>query len=138
MFLKKGKYGHRHAHEEIHWEDKGRDSQAKGMPKTAANPPEACNRLLLTILKGNHFDLRRLDSRTETACLGCLSTPSPWYSVMATSAKEYAPVAEGSALTYRAASSVGEGGAGVLPGDRLSPGSAVAINCVQCQAQHLP
>ena len=57
---------------------------------------------------------------------------------MATSTKEYAPVAEGPALTYRAGSSVGEGGAGELPGDRLSPGSAVAINYVQCQAQHLP
>ena len=57
---------------------------------------------------------------------------------MAASAKEYTPVAEDSALTYRAASSVGDGGAGVLPGDRLLPGSVVAINCVQCQAQHLP
>ena len=108
------------------------------MPKTAGNPPEAWNRLLLTILKGNHFDLRRLDSRTETACLGCLTTPSLWYSVTAVSAQEYTSVAEDSALPYQAASSVGEGGAGVLPGDRLSPGSVVAINCVQCQAQHLP
>ena len=51
------------------------------MPKTAGNPPEAWNRLLLTILKGNHFDLRCLDSKTETARLGCLTTPSLWYSV---------------------------------------------------------
>ena len=108
------------------------------MPKTAGNPPEAWNRLLLTILKGNHFDLRCLDSRTETACLGCLTTPSLWYSVTAASAKEYTPVAEDSALTYRAASLVGDRRAGVLPGDQLSPGSVVAINCVQCQAQHLP
>lgn len=47
-------------------------------------------------------------------------------------------VAEDSALTYRAASLVGDRRAGVLPGDQLSPGSVVAINCVQCQAQHLP